>query len=314
MGGIIYKMEFQKYGKIKIVGHEDNEGIFSDKSDKICIEEKIDGCNVRLMFKDGKLIFGSRTQQLTDDEGKDTNVQKNFMRVINFIREQVWSNIDISDSKKYEKYIFYGEGCIKHTMNYDWDKIPPFLGFDIYDKEKECYIEANVSKEIFKEVGLSFVPIIKTIKAGEIKELNEDMIPTSKYAPHQAEGICFKNYKKQLFAKLVQEKFKEKNKEVFGGGKKLAKTDEEFLTAVYCTNARIDKMIFKLIDEGEKLDLVMMKHLPNRVYKDIWEENMMEIINMKGKTIGFQTFRKRVTQRCFSVLNQVIINNALNKK
>lgn len=307
-------MEFKKYGKIKIVGHEDNEGIFSDSTDEIIIEEKLDGANFRFMIKNGKIIFGSRSQQLTSDEGVDTNIQKNFLRAVNFIRGQIISNIDLDNSEKYENYIFYGECMVSHTMSYDWDTIPPFLGFDIYDVKKEEYLEVDVMGLLFDELGLEIVPIIKITTVGELKEITEDMIPTSRYSLHQAEGIVFKNYKKQLMAKLVREKFKEKNKEVFGGGKKYTNTDEEYLTAVYCTNSRIDKMIFKLIDEGVKLELAMMKQLPTRVYKDIWEENWQEITNMRGKVIGFQQFKKKVTGRCLAVLKQVIVNNALNKE
>ncbi len=144
--------------------------------------------------------------------------------------------------------------------------------------------------------------------------LKDKYIGKSKYSDNRMEGWVIKNYKKQLMAKLVREKFKEKNKEVFGGGKKYAKTDEEYLVAVYCTNARIDKMIFKLIDEGVRLDMPMMKQLPTRVYKDIWEENWQEITNLRGKVIGFQQFKKKVTGRCLAVLKQVIVNNALGGK
>ncbi len=541
-------MEFQKYGKIKIVGHEDNEGIFSNPSDEIVIQEKLDGANFRFMIRDGNIIFGSRSQQLTSDEGEDTNIQKNFLRAVNFVRDKLSLDSRAGEIKKYEGYIFYGEclhgdtiiykagggkggkanymtikemydysstklsdrdstwwekhgmpslysldinsdkilpnkminviktgvkdcfeiktrlgynikcsnnhpvftnngfisisgglgkgDCIgisdlvkkrkkrnlgtgstkiiqsqkryiksigkcekcgspsslelhhrdgdfmnnetsnfqclcrechkkigvdknrkkeynyffdsivsiehigeqemydiqmeapnhnfianniivhncmvKHTMSYDWDRIPPLLGFDIYDIEKERYLKTDTAKVVFEGLGLAFVPIIKTVTAGELKEITEDIIPISKYSLHQAEGVVFKNNEKQLIAKLVREKFKEKNKEVFGGCKKHAKTDEEYLVAVYCTNSRIDKMIFKLTDEGEKIDMPMMKQLPTRVYKDIWEENWQEITNMRGKVVDFQSFKKKVTGRCLAVLKQVIVNNALS--
>ncbi len=306
-------MEFEKYNKIKIVGHEDNEGIFSDPLDEIVIEEKLDGANFRFMIKDGHLIFGSKNQQLTSDEGIDTNVQKSFLRAVNFVRERALEEKDVKGFEEYEKYIFYGECMTRHTMSYDWEKIPPYLGFDIYDTEKGEYLGINDARLLFDVLNLPFVPIVKITTAGALKILSEEMVPLSKYSPHQAEGIVFKNYKKQIFAKLVREEFKEKNHKVFGGGKKYADNDEEYITAVYCTNARIDKMIFKLIDEGEKLEMSMMKKLPTSVYKDIWEENWQEITNMRGKTINFQTFKKKVTGRCLAVLKQVIENNALDK-
>jgi len=309
-------MEFKKYGKIKIVGDEENKGIFTNKNDKIIIQEKVDGGNFRFFIKDFKIIFGSRTQQLTSDDGEDTNVQKNFQRCVNYIREKYEEVKDISPDLSH--LIFYGECMVKHTITYDWETIPPFLGFDIYDMKTGKYLDYKKMAIIYNNLGLTMVPLISICLVEEIDKLDESIIPLTKYpSPSSkdllAEGIVFKNYKKQLFAKLVREKFKEKNREVFGGSKKWAKTDDEYFCAVYCTNARIDKCIFKLIDEGSKLDMTMMGNLLKMVYKDIWEENWNEI-SFSKKKIDLLNLKKLVSKRCLEVLKQSIINNALNEK
>ena len=304
-------MEFQKYHKIKILGNEENMDIFTNPEDKIVIQEKVDGANFRFFItKEGNVIFGSRTRQLTSNEGEDTNVEKNFIRCINHIREKL-SKLKLHDLL----YIFHGECMVKHTMAYDWEKIPPFLGFDIYCIGTGKYLDYKESKKIFKKLGLEFVPIIKECKAKDIKKVDDDFVPESKYASissedKQCEGIVFKNYSKGIFAKYVREKFREKNRKVFGEGKKWAKTDDEYFTAVYCTNARIDKCIFKLIDEGRTLGMEMMGDLLNMVYKDIWEENWQEIAFSKKKT-DLLGFKKLVSRRCLEVLKQAIVNNSL---
>ncbi len=163
-------MEFQKYGKIKIVGHEDNEGIFSDPTDEIVIEEKMDGANLRVAIRNGKIIFGSRNQQLISDEGEDTNIQKNFLRAVNFIRKQISESEGWNTIQEYEKYILFGENMVSHTMSYDWDIIPPFLGFDIYDVEDGKYLDVDEAKVLFENLGLPFVPIIWK---GKIKDINK---------------------------------------------------------------------------------------------------------------------------------------------
>ena len=84
---------FSKYLKIKQAGHKDNALMFTDDNDQIFIEEKVDGGNFRFMFKNGNIIFGSRTQQLTSDEGEDTNVQKNFVRCVEYVKEKNSCNI-----------------------------------------------------------------------------------------------------------------------------------------------------------------------------------------------------------------------------
>lgn len=304
-------IEFKKYSKIKQIGHTDNVDIFKSPKDEIIIQEKVDGSNIRFYItKEGKIIFGSRNQQLTSNKGENTNVEKNFIRCIKHVNEMVFKDLEIKKIKKFSGYIFFGENMIKHTMNYDWEKIPPFLGFDIYNIKTGKYLEFNKVKEIYDTLNLEMVPLIKICKSKDIKKITDKDVPKSKYALISAEGIVFKNYSKQLMAKYVREKFKEKNKEVFGMGKKFTKTDDEYFVAVYCTNARIDKCIFKLLDEGKALGMEMMGTLLNMVYKDIWEENWQEI-SLSKKMIDLNKLKKLISKRCLNVLQQAMVNNSL---
>lgn len=310
-------MEFKKYDKIKVIGDEENKDIFKNKSDEIILQEKLDGGNARIYItKKKQIIFGSRTQQLTSDEGEDTNVEKNFRRFVNYVRER-WDDVKYI-APDLSGYILYGENMVAHTMQYDWEKIPPFLGFDVYNMKTGKYLNYKDVKKIFKSLKLEMVPILKICKAKDIKPMTDEDIPISKYASisskdQQAEGVIYKNYNRQVMCKIVRQKFKEKNKEVFGGSKKFAKTDDEYFTAVYCTNARIDKCIFKLIDEGKGLSMTMMGDLLNMVYKDIWEENWNEIAFSKKK-IDLLNLKRLMSKRCLEVLKQSMFNNALSQK
>ena len=308
--------EFEKYHKIKILGDEDNEGIFHNLDDDIIIEEKIDGGNFRFMFKGTELILGSHTRELDDDNPNC----KTFRRCMEFVNEQIFSNIDITELKNYEGLIFYGECCIKHTMDYDWEKIPPYLGFDVKNMDTGKYLDYDMKLKLFQELGLPTVPLIKSCKAKDIVAMTDDNVPISVYASPsatdtQAEGVVMKNYKEQKFAKFVREKFKETNRAVFGMSKKSARQegDSELLIATYCTNARLDKIIFKLIDEGYKLEMPLMHILPKRVMEDIYEENWKEIC-WSNWSINFKTLRQKIPKRCMAVLKQMITNQELMKK
>lgn len=299
-------MEIKKYDKIFQLGNKENEEIFLNPDTEVCIQEKVDGANFRIYFHEGKVLFGSRTQQLTSDEGEDTNLEKNFKRAVEFVREKLKDK----DLNKYNGMTLFAENMVKHTIDYNWEITPPIIGFDVY---QEDYWHWDKAKALFEELGFDFVPIVKVCKASEIKEVTDEMVPVSKYTVQQAEGIVFKTFNPRIYAKYVRAEFKEKNKETFGGSKKHATNDEEYLTAMYCTNYRIEKGILKLLDEGKELHMSMMKFLPNLVYDDLWEENYKEIIHLKQKTICFDTLRKQVTKRCLNVLTQFITNNALNK-
>ena len=152
-------MEFSTYHKIRQLGNQENEDIFLDKEDEIFITAKYDGANMRFIFKDEKIIFGSRTQQLTSDTGEDTNMSKNFIRCANHIRENILK-LPPEHLKSMEHLIFYGECMVKHSLSYDWDKIPPFLGFDIYDTKDKVFLNYIIITKIFKELGLEIVPLV----------------------------------------------------------------------------------------------------------------------------------------------------------
>jgi hypothetical protein len=302
-------MEFKKYDKVYRLGHEDNQEIFGDPEREVCLQEKVDGANFRVYIKDGTLIFGAHNTQLTSDTGEDTNVQKNFTRAVNFVRETLRGK----DLSAFNNLTLFMECMVKHTISYNWDITPAVLGFDVYNNEMGEYVHWKQAKELFELLGFTFVPILKECKVKDLTlPITDEMVPQSKYTLQKAEGIVFKTFNPRIYGKYVREEFKEKNKEVFGGGKKEANTDEEYFIALYCPNFRIEKQILKLMDEGIKLDRPMMKLLPNRVYEDIWEENWKEMIHLKQKTINFDSFRREVTKRCLIVLDTFIQNQLLN--
>jgi len=305
------KMTFLTYPKIFAFGHDETKDLLSDESMMIVIQEKCDGSNFRYMFKDGNIIFGSRTQSLTSSTGEEVNVNKSFRRCLDHVKK----TIPKAKLKEYEGLIFFGENMVKHSMDYDWDKIPPFLGFDILRIDSGNMLPFDESKRIFKDLGLDFVPIIDVKPADQITEINEKLIPVSFYAPRgnpsqKAEGIVLKQCDGNIMAKVVTERFKEVNAEVFGGIPKYQEDDSGKVVARYCTNARIEKIIFKLVDEGHKLEMAMMNHLPGLVNSDIWNENWQEIIS-KYSEIKPRSIRRMVAKRCVAVLNQIIINSAL---
>lgn len=308
--------EFIKYPKIKALGHEENQMIFTDLDDEIVVQEKMDGANFRFMLKDGKPIFGSRTQQLTSDEGEDSNVSKNFKRCVDYVRDKISHAYENGVHSLSGKYIFFGECMVKHSLSYDWEEIPPFLGFDVYDIEQQKMLKFTEMAVMFSNLGLPLAPLVGIKKASDISKDNINaLIPISKYPPKSepkmlAEGVVFKNYTKQIYAKYVRPEFKEINAKTFGGTPKYEESDTGKICANYCTNARIEKAIFYFVDQDKPLDMTLMRMIIGYTYKDIWEEEWKSITK-KYRNVDFVQMRKIIAERCKAVLQQVITNNAL---
>ena len=300
-------MEFKKYEKIYRLGHFENSNIFENENDEIVIQEKIDGANFRFYIsKNNEIIFGSRNRQLTYNSESEINMNKSFKKCCDFIKSKILSK----DVSNYHDYIFYGENCIKHSLNYDWDTIPIYLGFDIFDINKNIFLPFNETQKIFKNLGLEMVPLIDITKSKNLKNIDDNFVPISQYTKNdvQAEGVVFKNYDKQIFAKYVTKKFKERNTKCFN--KKPTNTldyDEMFIYK-YATDNRIEKCIFKEINKGHKFDMSLMNTLIKNVYLDIINEEWKEILTTNW-IINVKNIKKLISKRCYIVLNKMLINN-----
>jgi hypothetical protein len=169
---------------------------------------------------------------------------------------------------------------------------------------------------MFKSLGLQVVPLVSIEECIKPSVINDDIVPVSAYAPTlfpdmKAEGVVFKNYEKQIFAKYVRDEFRERNAHAFGRSPKYNKhedtNDSEFIFK-YCTNARIEKIIMKHINLGKELDMSLMGHIIRDVYIDIIEEEWREILTSNWK-LDFKHIRKTIAPRCRAVLEQMIVNN-----
>ncbi|MFQ5531026.1 MAG: RNA ligase family protein, partial [Candidatus Nanoarchaeia archaeon] len=191
----------RKYPKIFRIGTEETKEILTEPDDCIYIEEKIDGANVRFQIQGGELVLGSRNVILDEPKHQWSKIYDYLFqrfKKMELINED--GLICIPNS-----YVFFGEFCIKHSINYDWEKMPLFLGFDIWDEEKGIFLSAEKARYIFSKIGLEFVPIVDILQVREISKIDENMIPMSKFYNGKAEGIVLKNYNKQIFAKFVTE-------------------------------------------------------------------------------------------------------------
>lgn len=300
-------MTFHKYPKIKRLGERDTKALLDNEDDIIYEEEKLDGAQFRFMpTEDGRIVFGSRNQSIGDSTNEINGNWKNCVDyIINILKDK--------DISKYAGYIFYGECCIPHSIQYDWDNISPFIAYDVM--KDDVFLSYDEKCEIFNELGFEIIKLLdkKFVKDINILDITDNDVPKSEYGAVQAEGIVFKNYRTQVFAKYVCKKFKEVNKSKFGESKKYCKTDNELLIATYCTNARIDKYIFKLMDEGNELDMKLMQYLPKVIWNDIVEECSVEILN-ENWIIDFRQVRKDVAKRCVAVLEQMISLNYVQNR
>lgn len=304
-------MTITKYPDIERLGHEDNKDIFLSGEDTLVVEEKVDGGNGSFWLEDDGIHFGSRNRDLTLEN--DTKMFQGFQKQL---REHL-TNIK---EKLNPEYIYYFEWMAVHTIRYT--SAPFIIGFDIRIRHAKnngglgLFIGREAREQEFNRLKIENVPLVWRGSVNEIKKLEiRGLIPKSKYFDGFAEGIVIKNYCRkhphqnyQLYAKLVRDEFKEDNKAVFGNVRN-KNSDTSKIVEEFCTDARIRKAVLHFIDEGEKLDLRLMAKVPHYIIKDIFKEEVLNIID-KYKFIDLKEMKQKVPKLCLRVISDMIMENS----
>lgn len=316
-------MNMKKYPKWKYPNHEDSDGVFADG--EIVIEEKLDGASFRFMLQkhldekyhddDRDIVFGSRNIQYKN--AKDESNQ--FEDTMQYIRAIVNSDAIENIEESYGPLTFFGESMENpHTISYDWENTPLFIGFDIWSHDAGSFLTRSTVESIYSDIGLDVVPLITTVTADTWDDYDFEC-PESEYYDGLAEGVMFKNHATEVYAKFVREDFKEKNKEAFGQ-KPTEPSGADRLSYSYITNARIEKNAYKMIDEGpwESLQMEMMAPkddypgLPQKVIRDMVDEEGYAIFMDESWEVDLGEFRSSVSSRCATVLRRMIDESIRN--
>ena len=308
--------EVPKYMKIKRYGREEVYDILADDNTYVTIQEKYDGANGRVFIKDGKLVFGSHNVIFWDVATEN----KRFGPAFDFIREAFEEHPDMI--KSLDECVIYFEIMIKHTLPYDWARTPKAIVYDIF-VPGIGYADSTAVDDVITKLGLPLAKELLYCPSDEGRKYVSEVIkewPMSEYGDFPVEGVVIKNSTRQMYAKLVREEFKELNRKTFMGSEKPetyvtcpgcmkiipTKDDTHILLNKYVTPARIEKMIYKITDEGEyKLDMPMMKVLPSMVLDDVKEEFEDSLFDSRW-VIDFGRFKKKLSHRCAKQLKFII--------
>lgn len=288
----------KRYPKLKYPEHEESKDLFSEG--EVIVTEKLDGSNFRFTY-DGGFRFGSRNtygEQLARDQ---------FEGPIKFVQEKADQDELSALVDEYGELVFFGEAMIPHTISYDWSNTPEFIGFDVWNVDKEVFHHTDQAKEFFNAIGLPFTPILNRFPAQDGDSMDFD-VPKSEYYDGLAEGLALKNHTTATYSKIVRDEFKEKSKQKFGASKKKGLSDTELTVEEYVTPARVRSVARQLVADGKwsKIELPMMEILPEAVIRDMAQEEAGNLFMEENREIDTSEFRSLVSKRCVAVIRQMI--------
>ena len=271
-----------------------NTGAF-ELGDIIQITTKIDGANASIAYDEttGKLEIFSRTN-LLDQPGA-------LRGFYDYVKTEVEPK---ADWRIYKDFVFFGEWCVKHSVTYNPEWHNKWRVYDIWDKMLGSYLPQSCVKNLCKLLGLEYIEELYYGQFISWDHCRSFLNKSTAYGPEQ-EGIVIKNQSKlgkednraPAYLKIVNDKFKEaqhskKEKKPIDPEVEAAKAEAAKLTTSIVTEARVRKLILKLVDEGlvpaelQAKDMgAVMKLLPKRCFDDCLKEEP-EVVKQLGEFAG----------------------------
>lgn len=253
--------------------------------EQIVVQVKIDGSNASIAYDENinSLVAFSRRQELSE--------KNNLNGFWNFVQ-----TLDVSIFKEIlgNRYIIFGEWLTPHAVKYPQQMYNKFYMFDVWDKVAEEYLPQEKSFSIFKKLQPYITEYVNTLYSGDFISWDAllNLLKENTYGESPCmEGIVIKRQncldskssRLPFYVKIVSEQFSEVHK-----SKKQKTIDPEAiakkeanlaLAATIVTPQRVQKMIYKFIEDGllpqdwDEHNLKdISKILPNAIYRDCVKE------------------------------------------
>lgn len=276
-----------KYPSIPRWGKRGTREFATDPEHTIVIMEKLDGANASFLKEDGEIKFFSRNREIKEEEGETLRGFTVWMR----------ENVDFDEVP--EGYIHYGEWLVKHAVDYG-ENANGFYLFDIYSIEEDEFLPFHKVVGVANLLQVQTPPTFYRGKGMTEEELFTYVGDSELAVGGKGEGVIVKSDQRDSISsrhqrpitKLVAEGFAEKTQSKKAKKKKPEDSLDEFLHT-YLTQARTDKMIEKLKDEGvipEDAGVehtgVILQNSGQRILDDIISEEYDNLEKIMKKKIG----------------------------
>lgn len=262
--------------------------------DKIVIQEKIDGANFSIRY---------------DKENNTVRAysRKKELDCMNTLRGAYeWSQrLDVDKVRNVlgDNLILFAEWLVSHTVPYPNERYKNAYCFDVYNVETEQYLKQSEVKDIVDRLGLIYVPVFYE---GEFIswEHIRSFIGKTELGGEYGEGIVIKNESKlnnpntrlPFYVKLVCDQFcetKAHRESKPTDFEKLAERErKQNLTDTIVTQARVQKLLNKMVDEGILIEDwsakemgIIAKNLGRAIYNDCIKEEP-ETVGEIGDNFG----------------------------
>ncbi|WP_136717343.1 RNA ligase family protein [Halorientalis salina] len=257
------------------------DGLF--ESGHLWLLEKVDGANFRFQLRQsGRLKFGDRSRVYETPE----DVPDPYQHAVRHVQTELDRSALQEAVDDVEAIVFFGEAMHHHTIDYDWDRTPSFLGFDVWSATKERFLPLDTVEQIFERLGLQSVNAFERERNTRDFDPGSYTVPQSAWYDGPAEGVVIRNKQGQR-AKLLHPDFREVDDTVPVDGSAMV------LAEKYATRRRFEKLAAKFEDQART---VTFQPLYEQILEDITREEHKQLYH-GDRSVDMSEFRSEVAAR-----------------
>jgi hypothetical protein len=151
------------------------------------LQEWVEGAPLRVQLaSSGLLVFG-------DDERVFDEPPLGYRCAVRYVRDQFDRAVLRAALDDVESAVFYGVATRKRTLDYDWARLPPFLGFDVYDAGEDRFLPPDAVDRLYDRLGLASLNAVqKELRGADFDPDSYDR-PESAWRDGRAAGVLVRN-------------------------------------------------------------------------------------------------------------------------
>ncbi|MFO7925714.1 RNA ligase family protein [Natronomonas sp.] len=261
------------------------DGMF--ESGHLWVLEKIDGALFRFQLRESGLVrFGDRTRVYDDPDA----IPAPYEHAVRHVQRRLDRGALRNAVDDVESVVFFGVSTHRHAIEYDWDRLPSFLGFDVYSTGADAFRPPGATQGIFERLGLD--PVNAFARELHTRDFDPESysVPDSAWYDGPAAGVVIRN-KRRGRATILNSNAPTND----GTGSDLISPDTSAaeLAETYATDHRLRRLTSSLEADGEA---ATVETLYDRAMAEIVREHHTRLLD-GASSVDMSAFRSGVAAR-----------------
>lgn len=249
------------------------------------IQEAVDGGRLQFrMSATGEVEFGTETREFDPQD-----VPPAHRHAVRHVRERLDREALMAAVEDPATVVFAGVATYRRRLDYDWRRLPGFLGTDVWSGSREAFLPPDATEQAFERLGLVPVNAIeKEVPAAHFDPREYDF-PGSAWYDGPALGVVFRD-KTGGRARRLNPAVADAE---VGPDDGSASIDPESLADEYATARRFERVARELETRGRA---VTFDALRDRVFEEVLREAYPTLFQ-GAATVDLAGLRRAIGER-----------------